>query len=123
MEFELYAPPGFFESVASFFKSKTPVELLIGAVVGISTLATYSLAIFGIFLAFRSRGILPLLTLALFAGYFLMLVGPIAVGRYKIPFLPLYLIFSALGAISIINGWKPLGFIKDRLQLSDGGAE
>ena len=66
-------------------------------------LAEYSLALAGIAALVRARAFPLLIFLLLPVLYFVMITGPAGMGRFKLPFVPYYLILAAIGMMTLFR--------------------
>ncbi len=110
--FHFFAAPSVWESTKIFLTSKSYAEIAIGLYVAAILFLTYFLTAIGLVRAVIRANYWVLLIFGLTIGYYLALVGPIGLARYKIPFMPFYLIFAGYGAYFLWSKIKIKGHNK-----------
>lgn len=83
-----------------------PPPYLTAAIVGaLGSIASSVLAAFGVFVALRQAPLLALLNLGIIV-YFLLVTGPVASPKYRIPIEPAIILFCAAALTAIATSWR-----------------
>ncbi len=96
IDLNAYANP--FDAVADWFRRKTAWEIVFGLSVAALLLVTYGAAAIGLFVAWSRRSAVPAASCVVLGAYLLALTGPAGVARFKLPVVPVYLLFAGAGA-------------------------
>jgi 4-amino-4-deoxy-L-arabinose transferase-like glycosyltransferase len=106
LDVEWFGGAGWRARLGSFFRSKSPAEFAIAGAVGLFLAIVYLAAARGVVRAFVSRRWEPLIVSLGLILYFMAFVGPIGVGRYKLPFIPYLLTLAAVGLVPFGGGLR-----------------
>jgi 4-amino-4-deoxy-L-arabinose transferase-like glycosyltransferase len=101
LPYQFFAAPGMRESIRGFLRSKTPMELVVGGVVGFIMVITYLAALGGFVALLRERRYFFVAATVIIALYFLASVGPIGQARYKLPLVPFYVTLTGRGLLGV----------------------
>ena len=96
--FDIKAYDNILDLAIAFLEKKGVVGLLIGGVIALYLLITYSGAIVGLLTSGGRHDDRPsLLVIILLAGYFVLITGVAGLVRFKLPTIPFYLAFAGIG--------------------------
>ena len=94
---EIKAYPNIFELLKTWFNQKASQEIKIGLFIASYLLVTYTLLIIGLIVSWWEDRRIFLLFCLMMALYFLLITGTAGLARFKIPAVPFYLVFVAMG--------------------------
>jgi 4-amino-4-deoxy-L-arabinose transferase-like glycosyltransferase len=94
------------EVVRTFLREKPAEELIIGGVTGLFLVASYVLVAAGLLRGWRPEIVPYLVVCLLLASYFILIIGPAGLCRFRLPAIPCYAIFGGLGAEYLLTRWR-----------------
>ncbi len=98
---------GIFQLAEKYFSTKTSGEIVIGLFVLLFLGVVYVTALLGIIeLAFLQRQWMVCLFILLIIGYFAGLSGIFYTPRFRLPFMPFYMVLSGVGYVSILSRFR-----------------
>ncbi len=95
--FDMKSYSNIFELVRDFVLKKGIVGIIVGGIAGLFLLLTYLSTFLGICLSWRKLNHSYIVYCLLIVGYFIILTGAAGLARFRLPIIPFYLIFTAVG--------------------------
>lgn len=100
---------GIFSLAKKFFSSKSTAEILLGVLVLLFLVIVYGSAMVGLFqLTFIKHQWMTALLLVLLIGYFAGLSGIFYTPRFRLPFMPIYILLSGVGINFLLNKFRKI---------------
>jgi hypothetical protein len=84
-----------------YFRNKTGPEMLIGMPIALFLLCIYLFCLTGMFGAVQRKEYLPLLFSLGIMAYFVAVTGLFGMARYRLPLIPFYLPYAAMGSLKL----------------------
>ena len=103
---DLKAYPSLTETAVAFLRQKTPTEMFFGALSGLFLLVSYLCLAVGLLVARKAGNPSFLVFSALMVCYFVAVTGSAGLSRYRLPAIPFYLPFVALGLWYLLSRWS-----------------
>jgi hypothetical protein len=100
-QYNIYEFNKFSNMIVWYFRNKTGPEMLIGMPIALFLLCIYLFCLTGMFGAVQRKEYLPLLFSLGIMAYFVAVTGLFGMARYRLPLIPFYLPYAAMGSLKL----------------------